>query len=172
LRELQNILVLVQIKDKNWTKYESNLSKIFSYIDTNIESSTAAYSGCPRTDDDDGSSFHRVRTPIDIAQEEVDDSRGDCDDEWKKKKKNHTCTSGRGGGDYDNDNARTKNEEPRGGGGSTRQGAAPFGEEEEDEGQCCLQRAQYATVPSAAENLLQVKGPREGKNNHLFHFPL
>jgi hypothetical protein len=48
---------------------------------------------------DGGSSFHRVRTPIDIAQEEVDDSRGDCDDEWKKKKKNHTCTSGRGGGD-------------------------------------------------------------------------
>jgi hypothetical protein len=36
-------------------------------------------------------------------------------------------------------------------------------------------RRMTATVPSAAENPLQVKGPREGKkktkNNHSFHLP-
>jgi hypothetical protein len=57
-------------------------------------SSTAAYSGCPWTDDDDGSSFHRVRTPINIAQEEVDANRRDCDDDGgKEKKKNHLWTT-------------------------------------------------------------------------------
>jgi hypothetical protein len=31
-RELDNILVLVQIKDENWTKHKSNESKHFSYF--------------------------------------------------------------------------------------------------------------------------------------------
>jgi hypothetical protein len=37
LREFENILVLVQIKDENWTKYQSNLSKHFSYMYTDID---------------------------------------------------------------------------------------------------------------------------------------
>jgi hypothetical protein len=37
VRELENILVLVQIKDKNWTKYDSNLRKHFSYMTTDVD---------------------------------------------------------------------------------------------------------------------------------------
>jgi hypothetical protein len=69
LREFENILVLVQIKDENWTKYKSNLSQHFSYISTDIDPLIIAHWFPPLGgDNDNGSCFHRVHPPIKIAR--------------------------------------------------------------------------------------------------------
>jgi hypothetical protein len=48
LRELENSLILVQIKGENWTKYGSNLSNHFSYIVTDITSARPTISPATR----------------------------------------------------------------------------------------------------------------------------
>jgi hypothetical protein len=57
LRELENILVLVQIKDKNWTKYNSNLRNLRSFSEpiddaddgnANDNRSVTLYHGIPQ----------------------------------------------------------------------------------------------------------------------------
>jgi hypothetical protein len=62
LSEIENFLVLVQIKDENWTKYESNLSKNFSYMNTDIDidiNPPIIAHWFPSLDDDDFC-FHRI----------------------------------------------------------------------------------------------------------------
>jgi hypothetical protein len=86
LRELQNILLLVQIKDENWTKYESNLSINFSYIDTDIDIDPpiiAHWFPSLGGGGDDNGSFHRVCPPIKRRNSDCNDDGG------KEKKKNH-----------------------------------------------------------------------------------
>jgi hypothetical protein len=88
LRELENILVLVQIKEENWTKHKSNLSKHFSYISTDIDHPINAhwFPSLGGGGDNNGYFFHRVRPPIKWRNSDCD---GD-DNRGKEKKKNHS----------------------------------------------------------------------------------
>jgi hypothetical protein len=82
-RELENILVLVQIKDENWTKHKSNVSKHFSYLSTDIDPPIIAhrFPSLGGSNDDNGSCLHRVCPLIKIARNR------DCggDDSGEKK---------------------------------------------------------------------------------------
>jgi hypothetical protein len=68
LRNVAAVLVLVQIKDKNWTKYESNLSINFSYINTDIDPPIIAHSSSFSSPDDDNGSFGDIGVPYSIYQ--------------------------------------------------------------------------------------------------------
>jgi hypothetical protein len=80
LRELKNVLVIVQIKDENRTKYQSHLSNPFSYMSTDIDSfhhrGTSSHhrgtsfhhrgdKGNERESGEDDNGFLRTSEPID-----------------------------------------------------------------------------------------------------------
>jgi hypothetical protein len=108
LRELQNILVLVQIRDENMTKYESNLSINFSYIDTDIEVDPPIIAHWFPSLIDYGSSFHHhgnslkkeknhsIRAEENRFPSASGSSNNDDDDGWKEKKnmKNNMTNGG------------------------------------------------------------------------------